>query len=311
MLSQMFQSSTARSLLFVLIAIAVGTAGCSSPRTDLRTVLPGDALVYMEAKDLHAVVTALSEAEAFRAAAAQPVRADVLEGIELAVAVTGFETTEQRLNDEASVLNFQPRFVVAAETRLWNFQVISFTEQSLGSFINEVYGGEVLLETTDRHQGTYFVWTAVDGRKAFAYAEGSLLFFGNDESAIERALSAKRGEIDTIARNPKITDGERLAFAYVSPEGLAQLSNIAAVTFAKNSAEAPEAQGILAQILPELLRNSLRELTWTATRTEQGIEDRFVITPDQELAGVFAETIAPAGGDANPGHAPVAPGQFR
>ena len=197
MLSQMFQSTTARSMLFALIAIAVGTAGCSSPRTDLRTVLPGDALVYIEAKDLHAVVTALSEVEAFRTAAAQPVNADVLEGIELAVAVTGFETTEQRLNDEASVLNFQPRFVVAAETRLWNFQVISFAEQSLGSFINEVYGGEVLLETTGRHQGTYFVWTAVDGRKAFAYAEGSLLFFGNDESAIERALAAKRGDIHT------------------------------------------------------------------------------------------------------------------
>src|SRR5690606_10168464 len=170
---------------------------------------------------------------------------------------------------------------------LWNFQVIAFAEQSLGAIINDVYGGEVLLETSDRYQGKYFVWTAGDGRKAFAYAEGSLLFFGNDESAIERALSAKRGEIDAIARNPKITSGERLAFAYVSPDGLAQLSNIAAVSFAKNSTEAPEAQGVVARILPELLRNSLREITWTATRTEQGIEDRYAVTTDQELASVF------------------------
>ncbi len=291
-----------------LFCLAVAAISCSSPRTDLRTVLPGDALVYLEARDLQDVVTALTESEAFRNSGASPVDSDVLEGISLAVAVTGFETSEQRLNEEASVLNFQPRFVAAAETHLWNFQALAFTEHSLGSFINNIYGGEVLLETSDRHDGKYFVWTAGDGRRAFAYVEGSLVFFGNDDTALDRALQAKRGEIEPIARNPKITDGDRLAFAYVSPDGLAQMSNIAAVSFAKNSADAPEAQGIVARILPELLRNSLREITWTATRSEQGIEDRYDVTMNPDLAAVFAETLAPAGRDTPAAEPPIPPG---
>jgi hypothetical protein len=143
------------------------------------------------------------------------------------VAVTGFETKEQPVSEENSVLNFTPRFVAVLDTNAWNFQAIKFTEEKLGSFINDVYGGDVLLETSDKPDGKYFVWTANDGRKAYGLVKGSVVFFGNDESSIEKCLAVKRGESDSISKNPKVTNGDRLAFGYVSSDGLAQIANIA------------------------------------------------------------------------------------
>jgi hypothetical protein len=278
----------------LLVFSAILAPACGSYPTDLRTVLPADALVYLESKDLGAAVRAVAESDAVRQHSASMPDLSVIDGIELAVAVTGFETSEQQLTEEASVLNFQPRFVAVAETRLWNFQVIAFTEEHLGAFINDVYGGEVLLETSDKHTGKSFVWTARDGRKAYAYVEGSLIFFGNDETAIERALAVKRGEAESIARNPKIVGGERLAFGYIAPDGVAQIANIAGISLAKRSGDEPEVQSFIARVLPEMLRNSLREVTWTATATEKGIEDRYTIATDPEIAAVLRETLGPS-----------------
>jgi hypothetical protein len=45
------------------------------------------------------------------------------------------------------------------------------------------------------------------------------------------------------------------------------------------------------------LRGSIKEVAWTASRTEQGIEDRLSITTDAQVSSVFNETLMPAGGD--------------
>lgn len=282
----------------VILLVAIVSAmlsSCGSPPTDLRTVMPGDALIYMETKDLGALVAAMTESEKYQQVAAATPDLSGINGVEMAVAVTGFETTEQAITEENSVLNFQPRFVAAAETRYWNFQVIHFVEEELGLFISEAYGGEALLQTSKKYDGDYFVWTANDGRKAYALVIGSVVFFGNDESAIERCLAVKKGEIPPIAGNSKITNGDRLAFGYVSPDGVAQLANISGISLAKRAGDDTESQSFIARLFPELLRNSLKEITWTAVKTDKGIEDRFDIVPTPEIAGVFAETLVPSG----------------
>ncbi|MBC7901757.1 MAG: hypothetical protein H7070_17090 [Saprospiraceae bacterium] len=273
---------------------------CGSKPTDIRTVIPADALIYLEADDLGKAVSAIAENKMFQQMAKSKPDLSALKGIKIAVAVTGFETSEQPVTEENSVLNFQPRFVAVVETNAWNFQAVSFTENKLGEFINEVYGGGVELETSDKNEGKYFIWTSQDGRKAYALVQGSVIFFGNDESAIEKCLAAKRGESDSIAKNPKVTTGDRLAFGYVSNDGIAQIANLAGIHLAMASSEEGEVKSFVARVLPEILRGSVKEVTWTAAKTETGIEDKFTIATAPEVARVFDETLVPAGStDAN------------
>jgi hypothetical protein len=185
-------------------------------------MMPGDSLVYLESNDLGAVMKTITDRPAFREAAKSVPDFSALNGVKLAVAVTGFETKEEPVTDESSNLKFIPHFVAAIETNAWNFQANSFTENQLGEFVNHVYGGEVVLESYTKNDGRFYEWKTTDGRKAYALVQGSVIFFANDESSIDKCLAVKRGEADSIAKNPKITDGDRLAFGYVSPDGVGQ-----------------------------------------------------------------------------------------
>src|SRR6185369_1297945 len=169
-----------------------------------------------------------------------------------------------------------------------------FIENQLGEFVNDGYDGDVEMQSTPRDDGKFYVWTAQDGRKAFALQQGSLVFFGNDESAIERCQAVKRGEAESIAKNAKITDDDgRIAFGYVSPEGIAQIANIAGVSLAMGASEEEEVKSFVARVLPEILRNSVKELTWTMAMGKDGIEDKVIIELDDESSRVFSETIVP------------------
>ncbi|MEO8041786.1 MAG: hypothetical protein ABI646_04155 [Acidobacteriota bacterium] len=250
--------------------------------------------MYLESNDLAKTLHAIIDNPKFEAAAKFKPNLNALNGVKASIAVTGFETSEQSLTEENAVLKFQPRFVAVVETKAWGWQTTSFIENQLGEFVNDVYGGEVEMEMTPRNDGKYFVWSAQDGRKAFALQQDSLVFFGNDESAIERCQSVKRGEADSIAKNPKITEDERLAFGYISTEGIGQIANIAGVSLAMSASEEEEVKSFVASVWPEILRNAVKDVTWSASSTENGIEDKVLITLDDESARVFDETLAPA-----------------
>lgn len=270
---------------------------CTSKPTELRTLVPAESLIYIETNDLGKAINAITESRAFQELAKQTPDLSTLDGIQLAVAVTGFETSEQQITDENSVLNFRPRFVAIAETHAWSWQALSFTENKLGEFVNEAYGGEVTLETSDKHGGRYFVWTAQDGRKAYALVQGSLILFGNDETAIEKCLAVKRGEAESIAKNSKVpaNTGSELAAGYISTDGIGQIANLAGISMAIRTGEEEEVKSFVARVLPELLRNSITDVSWTAVKSEQGIEDRFTIAAKPEVAAVFNETIVSGG----------------
>jgi hypothetical protein len=279
---------------FLLFTFAVGIS-CGSKPADLRTFIPADSLVYLESNDLGAVMNAITERPAFREAAKTIPDFSVLDGVKMAVAVTGFESKEIPVTDENAVLSFQPRFVAILETNAWNFLALSFTENKLGEFINQVYGGEVVLETSDKNDGKFFVWTAKDGRKALALVQGSVVFFGNDETAIEKSLAVKRGETESIIKNPKVpqTDPATLAQGFVSTDGVAQIANIVGLTFASQTGEEQEVKSFIATIVPQILRGSISDASWTTTKTEMGMEDRYSISMPADVANVLSETMAP------------------
>jgi hypothetical protein len=124
-----------------------------------------------------------------------------------------------------------------------------------------------------------------------------VIIFGNDESAIEKCLAVRRGEDESIAANPKLppTGEGRLAAGFISQDGMAQIANIAGVSMAIDTGEEENVKSFIAGVLPEVLRNSIREMSWTAEKTAGGVADRIVVVPNPDLAAVFNETIIPAG----------------
>lgn len=275
----------------VLVCVYFLTIACSSKPTDPRTIVPADSLMYLETQDLGNALRAITENEAFRTAASSQPDLSNLDGIKLAIAVTGFETKEQQVTAENAVLNFQPRFVAIAETNAWNYQAVSFAENQLGQFINDVYGGGVELQTSPKYDGKYMVWSAQDGRKAFGLVIGSLILFGNDETAIEKCIAVRNGESPSFAANSTLPAADLLASGYVSPDGVAQIANIATLQLAIGAGEEEEVRGFIAKVLPEIIRKSITQVTWTAKKTDEGIEDSFEFTTAPDVGKVLSETI--------------------
>lgn len=292
---------TARAaLFFAALAAALLIAGCSRTPTDMRRFAPAETLAYLETDDLGRLLESLTANRTWDKVALRKKDFSAVRGVQLAVAVTGFEATENAVTPENSVLNFKPRFVAVADTHAWASQTLTFAENTLGEFVNETYGGEVSLEMTEKAGGKSFVWTATDGRKVFAFVTRSRVFFSNDESALEKSLAVARGEADSLIGNEALAARrtaakDSVAIGYIPADGVAQLANLAGVSTAVEATEDEDGRSFIARVLPQVLRNSVREVFWSAVKTEQGIEDRYSVALNQETANVFRETIRPSG----------------
>jgi hypothetical protein len=282
-------------VFFVLICVnLLFLLSCSAKRTDLREMVPAESLVYLESNDLAATLQPIVDAKPFREAAKSRPDFSALKGVQVAVAVTGFETTEEKVTDENSVARIMPRFVAVADTHAWNFQAVGFAEQKLGGFVSDIYGGELKIEKAEKHGGKYFTWTSAnDNRKAFGLVVGSLIYFGNDESAIEKCLAVKRGEADSMVKTGKIqpASADVLASGYVSTDGVAQIASVAGIQLAAQSSDESETRSAIAGIVPQLIRGTVTEASWTMKRSENGIEDSVVFSVPAETGRVLSETI--------------------
>lgn len=295
--SKKFKIKTIRILpvLFCLFTFYF-LLSCSSPPSDLRAFLPADTLVYLETNDLGKMLDSLTESKAFMEAAKEKPNFSALKNMQVAVAVTGFEATETQVTDAQTVGKIKPHFIAVTDTHAWNSQTLSFAENTLGEFVNETYGGEVALETSDKNGGKYFVWTATDGRKVFAFVEKSIVFFSNDEGGLEKVFAVKKGEAESFAKSGKSFEKAEniLANGYVSGEGVAQIANIAGISTAIDATDSDEGRSFIAGVLPQILQKTVKEVYWTATKTEQGIEDKYQIMLDAESAKIFKETMISA-----------------
>ncbi|CAN5167910.1 hypothetical protein BH20ACI2_BH20ACI2_02470 [soil metagenome] len=264
----------------------------------MRALVPADSLVYLETNDLAAALRPIIDNEAFTKAAKTKPDISALRGVQLAVTVSGFEMTEEKLTEEHSVGRVQPRFVAIADTHAWNWQAIAFAESQIGAFVMDVYRSDVSQEKIEKHGGTWFTWTANDEQKAFALVIDSLVYFGNDEPALEKCLAVKRGETDSIVNTGKVDpfEASTIASGYVSPDGVAQGASLASLSMATRTDGEPEVQSAIADILPRLLRGAVSEFKWTASSSADGkIEDRIEITSPDEIARVFSDTLTTSG----------------
>ena len=281
------------SLVLCVASVIFLSTSCGSKPTEPRTVIPADALVYLESTDLGEALEAITSNSKFQQLARKKPNLSALGGVKLAVAIVGFEASEEKVTDEDTIINLQPHFVAVAETNAWSWQTKAFVKDRLGQFLTKAYGGTIELEVVTRNDGEFYVWTSREGQKTFALQQGSLVYFGNDEAAIERCLSVKRGETPSIASAGKIPDGERLAFGYISEDGVGQIGNLIGIQLAKSTGEDADVQSFVATVLPQIFRNSAKEVSWTSAKTEAGIEDKITVALDNESATVFSETLVP------------------
>ncbi len=264
---------------------------------DLRGFAPNDSLAYFEIEDLSKTLDALTRNKTFQELAENKKDFSALKNIQIAAVVTGFETSEKQITDESSVLNFQPHFVAIIETSTWEFQTRYLVENQINSFIAQRYGDGTKLETSDKNGGKNYIWTAKDGRKVFAFAEKSRIYFSNDENSIEKCLTAGRDETESLLKDENLSRSfslkpvNSLAFGYVSPEGVAQIANLTGISAAINAAESDDGRSFIARALPQILRNTTREIVWTAEQKDQQIEDKIYISLTGEVASVFKETL--------------------
>jgi hypothetical protein len=294
-----FHFSIKKSVFICLYLWSIFLFSCASKPTDLRTLAPAETLAYLETNDLAKTLNSLTASKAFQEIASDKIDFSAVENIQIAIAVTGFETSEKQITNENSTLNFKPLFVAIAETHAWQWQAVSLVENQLNDFVKNSYGEDVKFEKSDKNGGKWFVWTAKEERKSFAFVRDSQIFFGNDATAIEKCLAAKRNEADNLTKSESFVrayaaNNENLiVFGYVSPEGIAQIANVAGISTAIEATEENAGRSFIAQVLPQIVRNTIKEIVWTATKSEQGIEDNFSISLNAEAISVFKETLIP------------------
>lgn len=282
-------------LLPVAAAVAFGVWFAAVPRqaVDLTAALPAETLLYLETRDLGKALGALAGTRVFEEAASSRPDLSALEGMQVAVAVVGFEADEQPLNAEASEANLRPRFVAVAETGLWGWQARSFAEKSLGGFVVRSYGGQAELEAVERDSGVRMVWKSADGRRAFAFVRKGRIFFGNDEAAIDRCLAAEKGEAQSLFGNETLRSlrggsPDALGIGYLSGDGIAKFSNVLGLTAALSMTENEVARSFIARTVPQMVRGTVKEVTWSVSAGDGGLTDTFEIALAPQTARALA-----------------------
>lgn len=274
-------------------------ASCRTPPTDMRTLAPSETLIYLETGDLGGMLESLTSSKTFTENAKTKPDFSALENAQTAIIVTGFESSAKQLTDDAAILNFKPQFVLIADTHSWERTNLALVENQIGRFVSKIYGENAKLEKTEKSNVKFFIWTAEDNRKIYAAVDGKLIYVGNNEATIDKCLAVKRGEAENLSKNESLAQArekggdKKLAFGYVSAQGIKEIADLVGVSVAVDAAEEDLTKSFIAKILPPLLQKTVREISWTARRTEQGIEDKIYIKPDNQIADVWRETLVP------------------
>jgi hypothetical protein len=256
----------------------------------MRTLVPADTLVYLETNDL---ASALQPTMDRPVADVKVAKFDLssLKGIQLAVAVTGIETSEQKLNDEQSNAQIKPKFVAVADTHAWHFQAVRFAEEKLGALVEKIYGSKPILDEPERDSGRDMTWTAADGRKAYAFVTGSVVYFSNDRESLDKTLSVRTGA-SSLASTGKVrpTSPEAIASGYASTQGIAQIADVAGLKTGASASEDPQVQSVVAAILPQLIREMVKDVTWTEKKLDGGVADTYQIALTENVAAALKDT---------------------
>lgn len=279
---------------FVIFAIAALVIfGLSQGRKGhLREAVPAESLAYFEVRDAGSLLRAMTKGD--RAKSARDF--SMFDGMDLAVAVSGFETSEQELTGEQSVLNLRFKFGAVAETNRWGWQSKGLIDGPLNAFVLKQMGNAARRSTKAVSYGSLSVWTASDGRQTFAIADGSRVYFGNDEPFLMNCLAAAYGQKKGLRDQPQLESmfedsGEVFVLGWIPKRAINKFAGLAGVSAAVSGSEDGGIRGFISRVVPQIFNNSVESITWTSRQSSTGLSDEVRFHTKDDISEVFAETM--------------------
>ncbi len=278
--------------VFAASAAAFVFTFCRGKSEDLRVSIPADTLAFLYVRDVGEIEPYLESEETM----VKTRDLSFLKGVELGVAITGFETSEQKVAEDSSILNFKPTFAVVADTGSWTWRSKRLIDGPLKEFIEGEYGVGVKRTRKASEFAELIVWTAADGRRAYAASQGSRIFFGNDEKSLTDCLAAANNKIPNLKKDPKLgafmdSAGDSVVIGYFPRRAIEQFADVAGVSAAVSGTEEEGARTFISRLVPHLLSNSVDGVFWQGKRESGDFVDSVQVKLKNEVAEVFVETM--------------------
>jgi hypothetical protein len=304
-------------LLALLIILVAGVwLWLNRPqKVDMAAYVPAESLVYVEANNLPAIANSIVKTDAWKVLAPAaglksnlgevgwwsrliawtgigPADAVVLSRAQVAFTVLGIEASKTAVD-----LKVRPSAALVAETQTSEWRTRSAVENRVEEFARRAYG-ELHIERKESDGLKLTVWSATTGdRKIVAAVMGSIAVIGNDEATVRACLAVRRGERPSLKGNAQFeamrgraSNQESLAFGYVTQAGATQLIEAVAPAYVLSFSSDARAQSLAASVLPQLA-SKITGIGWSAHSIGGGIEDRYILTLQNDLAASFREAM--------------------
>ena len=282
--------------LLLIVIVAVWLWWSLPTKVDMANYAPADSLVYVEFNNLGDVAQAIQHSQAWQvtaditkskpptqnrllhlaaSAGLGPLPAVLFARAQVALVVVGLNTTEE--ND---TLKVRPEIAIIAETHTSKWRTKPAAIEAVKQLANFAYGASMCAE---RKADAEYIECSVAGgdRKILGAVDGTLVVVGNSDNAVRACLDVHRGSRASIHTDPELlkvraslAPEKALGFGYISPANSAKLFSWAAPLL---MGKAPGDQQ-LEQLLAVSAGKVLRGVAWTATSSQQGIEDRFLFS---------------------------------
>ena len=283
-------------VLLAIVLFAVWLWWSLPARVDMADYAPANSIVYVEVNNLAAVAQAIQNSEVWQAAAgitqtkpaAQnrfmnaaaragigPLPAVLFARAQIALVVVDLSTSE-----ENETLKVRPEVAIIAETHTSRWRTKPAAVEAVKHLANFVYGASMCSE---RSADAEYIECSIAGgeRKIVGAVDGTLVVIGNSDNAVRSCLEVRRGvrpsihtDNELVKVRSNVASNNSISFGYISPSNSAKLFSWAAPLLLR---QAPGNQQ-LEQLLAVSAGKVLRGVAWTATQSQQGIEDRFLFS---------------------------------
>ncbi len=271
------------SLVIIVVGLCLFWVYKTVWATDPLELLPDDAIAYIEIRDISELASALTEQSARNT--------ENLPKLRLGIAITNVEVSQS----EEETIEVKPHLVAVAQAGYFESTNISFVETKFDRFVRKLVDDELSVEKKIENNERWFIWSKNGEEKCFAVVSGSLIYFGNSRTSIEKSLSVKRGEsrslVQTGFAQKRSENPDALIFGFANKDFISQSAEPLAVWLASLPAENSAVRDALAQEIASLLKNSIENISWKAEKREGKIEDTFFIKTDDLTSKVFQETL--------------------
>ncbi len=268
---------------------------CRSPqRADLKAYLPAETLIYLETDDLSKIGGVFTENKDWRSlSGGAPKDLSFLRNKQAALGVTGFVNS-----GEGAVLQVKPDLVLLIDTQAGQSAAALTAERVLRELHGRFSGENGVVEKYADGETQWLAAAGSQGKKIFAAVPGSVILIGNSEAALKRCLETKQAGGGDLSGNRELLEAREqraapdgIAFGYISPAGVRELSNYLAVSWALESSENALTREMISGILPEILQRTVSSAAWSARLTETGVEDTYFVKTEKEFAGTVSRTV--------------------